>query len=330
MVKRVAINGFGRIGRMVLRAGINDPEIEFVACNDLTDKETLAYLFKHDSVHGTYEGSVETYDEGLLIDGKYIKIFAEKDPKQLPWKDLGIDVVIESSGRFRTKELANQHLIAGAKKVIISAPAKGDGVKTIVFGVNEHTYDSAQHHILSNASCTTNCLAPIAKVLEDNYRIRFGYMTTVHAYTGDQRLVDAPHGDLRRGRAAARNIVPTTTGAAKAVGEVIPRLKGKLDGIAIRVPVTDGSITDFVCELETTPTIEELNALMKSVSEHHMKGVLQFSDQPLVSSDIVGNPHSSIFDSLLTRIEGNLVKVVAWYDNEWGYSNRLIQFIKFV
>ena len=329
-MKKVAINGFGRIGRMVLRAGINDPEIEFVACNDLTDKETLAYLFKHDSVHGTFKGEVGTYDEGLVINGKYIKIFAEKDPKQLPWGELNIDVVIESTGRFRTKELAEQHRIAGAKKVIISAPAKGDGVKTIVFGVNEHTYDSGEHHILSNASCTTNCLAPVVKVLEDNYRIRFGYMTTVHAYTGDQRLVDAPNKDVRRGRSAAANIVPTTTGAAKAVGEVIPRLKGKLDGIAIRVPVPDGSITDFVCELETTPTIEELNALMKNVANFHMKGILEYSEEPLVSTDIIDNPHSSIFDSKLTRIEGNLVKVVAWYDNEWGYSNRLIQFIKYL
>jgi len=328
MVKKVAINGFGRIGRMVVRAGIDDPKIEFVACNDLTDKETLAYLFKYDSVHGKFDGKVDVYEEGLIINDKKIKVLAEKDPTQLPWADLKIDVVIESTGRFRTKELAEQHITAGAKKVIMSAPPKGPDVKTIVFGVNEHTYDSAKHHVVSNASCTTNCLAPIVKILDDNYGIKFGYMTTVHAYTGDQRLVDAPNADLRRGRAAAANIVPTTTGAAKATGEVIPNLKGKLDGIAIRVPVVNGSLTDFVCELEHTPTIKELNALVKSVAEHHMKKILEYQDEPLVSTDIIGNPHSSIFDSKFTRIEGNLVKVIAWYDNEWGYSNRVVDLIK--
>ncbi len=328
MVKKVAINGFGRIGRMVVRAGIDDPKIEFVACNDLTDKETLAYLFKYDSVHGKFDGKVDVYEEGLIINDKKIKVLAEKDPTQLPWADLKIDVVIESTGRFRTKELAEQHITAGAKKVIMSAPPKGPDVKTIVFGVNEHTYDSAKHHVVSNASCTTNCLAPIVKILDDNYGIKFGYMTTVHAYTGDQRLVDAPNADLRRGRAAAANIVPTTTGAAKATGEVIPNLKGKLDGIAIRVPVVNGSLTDFVCELEHTPTIKELNALVKSVAEHHMKKILEYQDEPLVSTDIIGNPHSSIFDSKFTRIEGNLVKVIAWYDNEWGYSTRVVDLIK--
>ncbi|MEA3398907.1 MAG: type I glyceraldehyde-3-phosphate dehydrogenase [Patescibacteria group bacterium] len=328
MIKKIAINGFGRIGRMVIRAGIDDPNIKFVACNDLTDKKSLAYLFKYDSVHGKFKGDVDVYEEGIIINGNKIKIFAEKDPSKLPWGDLDIDVVIESTGRFRTKELAEQHIIAGAKKVILSAPPKGKGIKTIVFGVNEHTYDSLKHHIVSNASCTTNCLAPIVKILDDNYGIKFGYMTTVHAYTGNQTLVDSPSDDLRRGRSAAMNIVPTTTGAAKAVGDVIPHLKGKLDGIAIRVPVVDGSITDFVCELETLPSVEELNKLIKSVSEHHMKEVLEYQNEDIVSSDIIGNSHSSIFDSKLTRVEGNLVKVISWYDNEWGYSNRVIDLIK--
>jgi len=327
---RVAINGFGRIGRMVLRAGINNPEIEFVACNDLTDKKMLAHLFKHDSVHGKFNGSVEISDKGLIINNKEILIFSERDPEQLPWKELNIDVVVESTGFFRTKETMEKHLKAGAKKVLLSAPAKGDGVKTLVLGVNEHTYDPETDDLVSNASCTTNCLAPMVKVLNDNYGIEKGLMTTVHAFTGDQRIVDAPHNDYRRARAAAVNIVPTSTGAAIAVGKVIPELDGKLDGMAMRVPVPDGSITDLVCELKRPVTKEELNELMKNVSQHHLKGILEYQEEPIVSTDIIGNPHSSIFDSQLTKVQGNMVKVVSWYDNEWGYSNRICELIPFL
>ncbi|MCA9477718.1 MAG: type I glyceraldehyde-3-phosphate dehydrogenase [Nanoarchaeota archaeon] len=324
---RVAINGFGRIGRMVLRAGLSYPEIEFIACNDLTDTKTLAHLLKHDSVHGPFQGDVHATEQGIVINGKELKVYAEKDPTKLPWKELNIDVVIESTGRFRTKELLEQHLEAGAKKVILSAPASGDGVKTLVLGVNEHEYNNETDHILSNASCTTNCLAPLVKVLDDNFGVEKGFMTTTHAYTGDQRLVDTPHSDLRRARAAAINIIPTSTGAAKAVGKVIPHLNGKLDGIALRVPVPDGSITDFVAILKQEVTKEQVNELMKNVSQHHLKAIIDYRDEPLVSSDIVGNPHSSIFDSELTFAQGNMVKVVSWYDNEWGYSNRTVEMI---
>ncbi|MGE0792632.1 MAG: type I glyceraldehyde-3-phosphate dehydrogenase [Candidatus Woesearchaeota archaeon] len=324
---KVAINGLGRIGRMVLRAGLHHPGIQFVACNDLTDKETLAHLFKHDSVHGKFYGKVEVTENGLIIDGNSIKIFAEKDPEKLPWKDLKIDVVVESTGFFLTKELANKHIIAGAKKVILSAPAKDKDIKTIVIGVNEHTYDSSKDNIISNASCTTNCLAPVVKVLEDAFGIEKGFMTTTHAYTADQRLVDAPHKDLRRARSAALNIVPTSTGAAKAIGLVIPTLNGKLDGISLRVPVPDGSITDFVCQLKKNTTVEDVNDLMKIASENQLRGILEYSEEELVSTDIVGNPHSSIFDSKLTFVKDNLVKVVSWYDNEWGYSNRVVELI---
>ncbi len=324
---RVAINGFGRIGRMVVRAGINRDDIEFIACNDLTDKKTLAHLFKHDSIHGTFSEDVHETEQGISIAGKEILVLAERDPAKLPWKKLDIDVVIESTGFFRTKEKMELHLQAGAKKVMLSAPAKGDGVKTFVLGVNEHEYDPKKHHLVSNASCTTNCLAPIVKVLDDNFGVKRGYMTTVHAFTGDQRLVDAPHPDLRRARAAAINIVPTSTGAAIAVGKVIPHLAGKLNGIALRVPVPDGSITDFVCELERETTKEEINWLMKEVSKHHLRGILEYSEEPLVSTDIIGNAHSSIFDAGLTFVQGNMVKVVSWYDNEWGYSNRICDFI---
>ncbi len=324
---RVAINGFGRIGRMVLRAGINNPELEFIACNDLTDPKMLAHLFKHDSVHGPFNGTVDVTENGLRINGKEILIFSERDPTQLPWKELNIDVVVESTGFFRTKETMSKHLEAGAKKVLLSAPAKGDGVKTIVLGVNEHEYNPETDHLVSNASCTTNCLAPIVKVLNDNYGIEKGLMTTVHAFTGDQRIVDAPHNDYRRARAAAVNIVPTSTGAAIAVGKVIPELDGKLDGMAMRVPVPDGSITDFTCELKREVTKEEINQLMKNVSEFHLKGILEYQEEPLVSTDIIGNPHSSIFDSQLTKVQGRMVKVISWYDNEWGYSNRVCDLI---
>jgi glyceraldehyde 3-phosphate dehydrogenase len=333
---RVAINGFGRIGRMVLKAGINDPDIEWVAVNDLTDNKTLAHLFKHDSAQGNFQGTVEATDSSLIINGKEIKVFAEKEPEKLPWKKLKVDVVVESTGFFRTNVAANKHITAGAKKVLVSAPCKCEvdaegkceiALKTIVKGVNDNTYNNEP--IVSNASCTTNCLAPVVKVLHDNFKIVKGLMTTVHAYTADQRLQDAPHKDLRRARAAAINIVPTTTGAAKAVTEVIPELKGKMDGIALRVPVPTGSVTDFVCEVEKETSIEEINKLFKSVAENELKGILQYTEEPIVSTDIIGNPHSSIFDAQLTNvIDKKLIKVVAWYDNEWGYSCRMIDVLK--
>jgi len=326
MVK-VAINGFGRIGRMVFKAGLDDPSIEFVAVNDLTDNETLAHLLKYDSVHGKLAKEVSFNDNAIIVDGKELKVFAERDPVNLPWASLGVDVVVESTGFFRTREKAAKHLTAGAKRVLISAPSP-DADFTIVKGVNEHEYNPEKHKIVSNASCTTNCLAPIVKVLNDNFGVKRGYMTTIHSYTGDQRLLDAPHKDLRRARCAAVNIVPTTTGAAKAVTKVIPELAGKLDGMAIRVPTPDGSITDFVCELGKETSREDLNSLFWNVANEHLKGVLEFTAEPLVSSDIVGNPASSIFDSKSTMVNGNFVKIVSWYDNEWGYSNRMIDVIK--
>jgi glyceraldehyde 3-phosphate dehydrogenase len=327
---RVAINGFGRIGRMVLRAGIKHSDLEFVACNDLTDKETLAHLFKYDSTHGTYAGKVYATENGISIDGKELLVYAKRNPEELPWKELGIDIVLESTGIFRDKEGMEKHIKAGAKKVLLSAPAKGEDVKTIVLGVNEHTYDKEKDYLVSNASCTTNCLAPLVKVLDDNYGVRRGYMTTVHAYTGDQRLQDAPHRDLRRARAAAHNIVPTSTGAAKAVGLVLPHLAGKLDGIAVRVPVIDGSLTDFVVELDKEVTADQVNELMRNVSQHHLQGIIEFREDEPVSSDIIGNTHSSIFDSKMTKSTGNLLKVCSWYDNEWGYSNRAVQLLLYM
>ena len=326
---KVAINGFGRIGRMVLRAGWYDPDIEFVAVNDLTSTEELAYLLRHDSAHQQFAGLVEHDEQHVIIDGKPLRVFAEKDPEALPWGELHIDVVIESTGFFLTKELASKHLKAGAKKVLLSAPAKSDDIPVFVQGVNEHEYDKELMHIVSNASCTTNCLAPMVKVLNDNFGIVRGFMTTVHAYTADQRLVDSPHKDPRRGRSAAINIVPTSTGAAKAVTKVIPSLKGKLDGFAVRVPIPDGSITDFVCELAQDVTAEEVNALFRSVAEHHMQGILFYSEEPIVSEDIIGNSHSCVFDSLLTKvIDGRFLKIFGWYDNEWGYSCRMIDMTK--
>ncbi len=326
---RVAINGFGRIGRMVFRAGFNDPELEFVAINDLTDTKTLAHLLKYDSSQGIFEAHVDYTPDSLIINGQEIKVFSEKDPALLPWKDLNIDVVFECTGLFRTRAAASKHLDAGARKVLISAPARGDEpVKTVVKGVNEHTL-TADDLIVSNASCTTNCLAPVVKVLDDNFGVEEGFMTTVHAYTADQRLVDAPHKDLRRARSAAVSIVPTTTGAAKAVAEVMPHLKGRLDGMAIRVPVPDGSITDFVCRLKTPATVEQINELFKNVSQHELRGVLRYTEEPLVSVDIVGDRHSSIFDASLTKVLPNgFVKVVAWYDNEFGYSCRMVDIAK--
>ncbi len=329
MVK-VAINGFGRIGRMVLRAGWHDPAVEFVAVNDLTSTEELAYLLRHDSAHQQFAGAVEHDEQHIIIDGKPIQVFAEKDPEALPWGELGVDVVVESTGFFLTRELAGKHLTAGAKKVLLSAPAKSDDIPVFVQGVNQHEYDKGSMHIVSNASCTTNCLAPMVKVLNDNYGIVRGFMTTVHAYTADQHLVDSPHKkDPRRGRSAAINIVPTSTGAAKAVAKVIPALQGKLDGYAIRVPVPDGSITDFVCELDKAVTAEEVNALFRNVAEHHMQGILLYTEEPLVSEDIIGNGHSCVFDASLTKvIDGRFLKVFGWYDNEWGYSRRMIDMAK--
>lgn len=323
---KVGINGFGRIGRMIFRAA--QGSVEIVAINDLTDTKTLAHLLKYDSTHGKFDGHVGYDENHLIINQTKIPVYKERDPQNLPWAKHEVDVVVECTGFFRDKESASKHLKAGAKKVLISAPGKGEGIFTIVKGVNEHEYKGEE--IVSNASCTTNCLAPIVKVLDDNFGIESGFMTTIHAYTADQRIVDGPHSDLRRARAAAINIVPTTTGAAKAVTQVIPHLKGKIDGQAIRVPVVDGSITDFNCVLKKEASIEEINSLFKNVASHHLKEVIEYSDEPLVSSDIIGNPHSSIVDGLSTMVIGKNVKIVSWYDNEWGYSNRMIDAIKLI
>ncbi len=322
---KIAINGFGRIGRLTFRALLDKNNVEVVAINDLTDTHTLAHLLKRDSVHGSFPGTVEATDDTLIVNGKTIRVLAERDPAALPWKDHGVEIVLESTGRFVDEAGAGKHLTAGAKRVIISAPAKGN-IPTVVLGVNDDTM-TGDETIISNASCTTNCLAPMAKVLHENFGIVKGYITTVHAYTADQNIQDAPHKDLRRARAAAVNIVPTTTGAAKAVGLVLPDLKGKLDGNAVRVPTPDGSLTDLVAELSREVTAEEINAAMKAASEGPLKGILEFSTEPLVSSDIIGNPHSSIFDSLMTSTNGTLVKCVSWYDNEAGYSHRTADLI---
>ena len=325
----VAINGFGRIGRLVLRAGIKDKDISWKAVNDVTDSKTLAHLFKYDSVHGKYDGTVEHTDDSIIIDGRKIKVLSVLDAAKYPWKDLNIDVVVESTGKFTDREGCGNHLKVGAKKVLLSAPGKGMDI-TVVMGVNEKMYDKNRHHIVSNASCTTNCLAPVVKVLHDNFGVKRGFMTTVHAYTADQKLVDAPHKDLRRARSAAVSIIPTTTGAAKTVAEVIPELKGKLDGLSLRVPIPTGSVTDFVCELEKSATKEEINGAFRKAAEK-LKGILEYSEEPLVSADIVHDSHSSIFDSDLTYVmEGNFVKVIAWYDNEWGFSERMIDVIKLI
>ena len=326
MAIKVGINGFGRIGRLVFRALLNNPEVEVVKINDLTDNATLATLLKYDSVHGRFNGTVEHDDESLTVNGKRIIASAERDPANLAWGDAGVEVVVESTGIFRSREKAGLHLQAGAKKVVISAPAKGAVDATVVLGVNSDELTSDMQ-IVSNASCTTNCLAPMAKVLDDAFGIESGYMTTIHAYTSDQRIHDAPHSDLRRARAAAVNIVPTSTGAAVAVGLVLPQLKGKLDGIAARVPIPDGSLTDLTVVLKTEATAEEINAAMKAAADGPLNGYLEYSEDPLVSADIVGNPHSCIFDSQLTSSNGKLAKVVGWYDNEWGYSNRVAELI---
>jgi len=328
---KVAINGFGRIGRNVFRAAFKkNVDLEFVAVNDLTDAKTLAHLLKYDSTFGKFEGEVSYTDDALIVNGKQIKIFKETDPAKLPWKELGVDIVIESTGRFTNKDDAIKHIHAGAKKVIISAPAKNEDI-TIVMGVNENMYDPANHHVISNASCTTNCLAPIAKVINDKFRIKKGMMTTVHSYTNDQRILDLPHKDLRRARSAAMSIIPTTTGAAKAIHLVIPELKGKMNGFAMRVPTPDVSVVDLVAEVEVPVTVEEVNAALKEASETYMKGILGYSEEPLVSMDYKGDDRSSIVDAPLTMvIEGTLVKVVSWYDNEWGYSNRVVDLAKYI
>lgn len=328
---KVGINGFGRIGRNSLKAAIkNHPDVEIVAINDLWDTKSLAHLFKYDSVFGVFDGEVEAKEDSIIVDGKEIKIFAEKDPANIPWGDLGVDIVIESTGLFRSKEQAQKHIEAGAKKVIISAPAKNEDI-TIVMGVNEEKYDPKEHNIISNASCTTNCLAPIAKVLLDNFGIKRGLMNTIHSYTNDQRILDLPHKDLRRARAAALNIIPTTTGAAKAVSLVIPELEGKLNGFALRVPTPTVSIVDLTCQLEKSATAEQINEAFQKATEGRMKGVLGYTEEPLVSMDLKGSDYSSVADGLSTMVIGDdFVKVISWYDNEWGYSCRVIDLAKYI
>jgi len=322
---KVAINGFGRIGRLTFRALLAKPGIEVVAINDLTDNKTLSHLLKYDSNHGKFDGTVDFNDDALIVNGKSIVATAERDPSKLPWGKLGVDVVLESTGRFVDKAGASGHLEAGAKKVVISAPAK-DGITTVVLGVNDDVLTGSET-LVSNASCTTNCLAPVAKVLNDTFGLEQGFITTIHAYTADQNIQDAPHKDLRRSRAAALSMVPTTTGAAKAVGLVLPELNGKLDGNAMRVPTPTGSITDLVATLKREVTVEEVNAAMKAAAEGPMKGILEYTEDPIVSVDIVGNTHSSIFDAGITSVQGNVVKVASWYDNEAGYSNRAADLI---
>ena len=330
MTIKVGINGFGRIGRLAYRTMANDPEIEVVAVNDLGDIPTMAHLLKYDSVHGRAFDEVKAAEGAIIADGKTIKVLSEREPGNLPWGDLGVDIVVESTGFFTDGTKAKAHIDAGAKKVIISAPGKNVD-KTIVMGVNEGDYDPATDNIVSNASCTTNCLAPFAKVLLDNFGIKRGYMNTIHAYTNDQRILDLPHKDLRRARAAAQSMIPTTTGAARAVSLVLPELAGKLDGFATRVPTPDGSMVDLTVELERDVTVEEINAAMKAAAEGPLAGILEYTEDPIVSVDIIGNPHSSIFDSGLTMVlggKGNMAKCISWYDNEWGYSNRVKDLVK--
>ena len=325
MTTRVGINGFGRIGRNFFRAALEQgADIEIVAVNDLTDNKTLAHLLKYDSITGRFQGEVSYDDEGIVVDGKHIKVLAQRNPADLPWGELGVEVVVESTGFFTDGEKAKAHIEAGAKKVVISAPAKNvDG--TFVMGVNEADYDNATMNIVSNASCTTNCLAPLAKVLEENFGIERGIMTTIHSYTGDQRVLDAPHKDLRRARAAALNMIPTKTGAAQAVALVLPELEGKFDGLAVRVPTPTGSLTDLTFIAKNEVSVEAVKAAVKAAAEGELKGVLEYTEDPIVSSDIVGDPHTSIFDATETKVIGNLVKVLSWYDNEWGYSNALVR-----
>jgi glyceraldehyde 3-phosphate dehydrogenase len=325
---RIAINGFGRIGRLVFKAAQYDKEVEIIAINDLTDAHTLAHLLKYDSVHGRYPEKVVFEGENLVAGNKKVKVIAEKDPAKLPWKDIGVDIVVEATGVFRKREQLENHLNQGANKVVLTVPAKDEIDNTIVLGVNNAEL-KATDKIVSNASCTTNCLAPVVKVLHDNFGLVRGFMTTIHGYTNDQRLLDLPHSDLRRARAAAISMIPTTTGAARAVGKVIPELNGKLDGVAIRVPVSDGSIIDLVAELGKDVSTDDINAAMKNAADGEMKGVLEYCEDPIVSIDVVGNPHSSVFDSLSTGVmDGNFVKVFSWYDNEWGYSCRTLDLAK--
>lgn len=325
MTKKIAINGFGRIGRCIIKSAIkNNIDLDFVAINDLTDTKTLAHLFKYDSAYGVFDGTVEAKEDSIVINGKEIKVFAKDDPEELPWKDLGVDIVLECTGIFRTKEGASKHIKAGAKKVIISAPAKDDSIPSYVLGINDDEYKG--ENIIDMGSCTTNCLAPVVKILEDEFGIEKGFMTTIHSYTNDQKILDAPHKDLRRARTAAENIIPTTTGAAKAIGKVIPTVKGKLDGIAVRVPTQVVSLVDLTCELKNDVTVEEINNVMLKYSDKgKMKGIFFVETNPLVSSDFIANPFSSIFDMEYTKANGKLVKVMAWYDNEWAYSLRMAE-----
>ena len=330
MSVKVGINGFGRIGRLVFRAALNNPQVDIVAVNDLTDSETLAHLLKYDSVHGIFNADVKAADGAIIVNGKEIKVTAVTDPAALPWKELGVQVALESTGRFTKRPDAAKHLDAGAKKVVISAPGKEEDI-TIVMGVNHDKYDPANHHVISNASCTTNCLAPFAKVVNDKFGIVKGLMTTIHAYTNDQKILDLPHKDLRRARAAGMSIIPTSTGAAKAVALVLPELKGKLNGFAMRVPTPNVSVVDLVVELQKPTSAEEINAALKAAAANELKGILQYCDKPLVSIDFNGNSHSSIVDALSTMVmEGNMAKIVSWYDNEWGYSSRVVDLIGYI
>ena len=336
MVVKIALNGFGRIGRTFMRAALMDKEFmekfEVAAINDLADPQTLLTLFKYDSIHGVLKHGVKIEGENLVLNGKKIRMLAERDVSNVPWKELGVEIVLEATGIFRDRASAEEHIKAGAKKVVISAPAKGEDI-SLVPGVNMEKYDREKHNIISMCSCTTNCLAPVAKVLNDEFGLKKGFMTTIHAYTNDQRLHDFPHKDLRRARAAAVSIIPTTTGAAKAIGLAIPELKGKLDGISMRVPIPDGSIVDLVCELEKEVTAEEINAAMKKAAEGSLKGVLEYTEDPIVSIDVIGNPHTSIFDATSTTVmgeTGTFVKILSWYDNEWGFSAKLVDLIKFI
>jgi glyceraldehyde 3-phosphate dehydrogenase (phosphorylating) len=330
MTVKIGINGFGRIGRNFFRAAKKKgADLDFVAVNDITDAGTLAHLLKYDSVLGNLDAEIKATGEGISVDGDEFRVIAERDPGALPWKELGVEVVVESTGLFTDRDDAEKHLSAGAQKVIISAPAKGEDV-TIVLGVNGDDYDPATHHVISNASCTTNCVVPLASVLDDAFGIDRALMTTCHAYTNDQNLLDLPHKDLRRARAAAINIVPASTGAAKATSLAIPKLKGKMDGMAFRVPVPDGSVTDLVCLLDGEPSVDEVNEAFRSAAGDRLEGILKYTEDPLVSSDVVGDPHSCVFDSLSTMAIGNMVKVIGWYDNEWGYSNRLVELTELV
>jgi glyceraldehyde 3-phosphate dehydrogenase (phosphorylating) len=332
MAVKIGVNGFGRIGRLLFRAAhTRRADVEFVAVNDITDSQTLAHLLKYDSVHGVLDAEIKATDDGIAVDGQELRVLAERDPAKLPWKELGVDIVVESTGLFTSRDKAELHLTGGgAKKVIISAPAKGEDI-TIVMGINDDEYDAAEHHVISNASCTTNCVVPLAKVLGEAFGIERGFMTTVHAYTADQNLHDGPHKDLRRARAAAINIVPASTGAAKASSLALPELKGRMDGMALRVPIPDGSVTDLVCVLKEEVSIEQVNRAFKAASEsERLHGILEYTEDPIVSTDIVGNPASCIFDSLSTMANGNLVKVIGWYDNEWGFSNRMVDLVDLI